>query len=211
MGILIDCPVAASLGAPREACSESVGQIQKGAFQRQYASAGVKNKIVVATTPPAELATWTTLLVASDATKLIVTPPLSAPEMTPGAAITYGGGNETIGGIKQLVGTEPTDVTFNFLKISQATIADLKKFKGEDIALWMFDEYGRTICLADDVITPTELYPIPLAYLFISDKKLGGKSEPDMNMAELQFFPNWSDKLVIVNHDFNPLSALINQ
>ncbi len=76
--------------------------------------------------------------------------------------------------------------------------------------MYLNDEYGRIIALADDVVTPTEIYPIPIASLFVGDKMLGGLEDVDKNTISWKFFPNWSDKLVIITPtDFNALTDLV--
>ena len=79
----------------------------------------------------------------------------------------------------------------------------------ENVGVFLIDENGNIGCLKDG-----EAYePIPIGKLFVGDKKLGGFEEPDSNTIEWSFFPNWSDKLVILKSaemDFNPLTDLAN-
>ena len=78
------------------------------------------------------------------------------------------------------------------------------------LGVFLCDEHGRVIGVADDVDTPTEVYPIPVAGLFVGDKTLGGLEGADMNMISWKFLPNWSDKLVIIKPaDFNSLTDLV--
>lgn len=211
MGLLINCPQSAAISDVEiVACPESVGQIQKAVFQRIFSTGNTKNKLVVATADPKLLASWSPLLAAADGTKVVQTPYIQAPTTEPGAARTYGGGNETLGGIELIIGREPTSFTGNILQVSQKTISDLKKYQGENVGVYLNDEYGRIIALADDVITPTEIYPIPIASLFVGDKMLGGLEDVDKNTISWKFFPNWSDKLVIITPtDFNALTDLV--
>ena len=211
MGLLINCPLGAAISdIDTTICPESSGQIQKSILQRIYASAGVKNKIVVATSDPKLLATWTALLSAADGTKVVQTPYIHAPVTEAGAARTFGGGNETVGGIEIIIGREPTSFTGNFIQVSQKAIAQLKTYQGENVGVYLNDEYGRIIALADDVETPTEIYPIPISAFFVGDKTLGGLEDVDKNMVSWKFNSNWSDKLVIITPtDFNSLTDLV--
>lgn len=211
MGLLCSCPQDASIpNVPINECPESLGQVQKAILQRINSAAGTPNKFVIATANPNVLASWTPLLAASDGTKVVQTPYIQAPTTEPGAARTYGGGNETLGGIELIIGREPTSFTGNILQVSQDTIEALKQYQCENIGVYLVDEYGRIIGLTDDHDTPTEFYPIPLNGFFVGDKMLGGLESPDMNTIQWKFYPNWSDKLHIVTPtDFNALTDLV--
>jgi len=215
MGLLCTCPVSATLASVTiDNCPESIGQIQKLIFQRKFASAGVRNSITIAgITPPDELATWTTLLAAADSTKVIVGPYIQGPTLEAGGPRTFGGGNNTLGGVEVITGREPSTFEAMFHNMSQATIKDLKNFMCEEIAVYMVDEFGRIIGESDDIDNPTLYYPIPIANnsLFVGDKSFGGLEEPDMNMIRFQMLPNWSDDLYIVTPtDFEALTDLAN-
>ena len=98
MGLICDCPLGAALpDVPLSDCPESFGQIQKVLFQRMESTAGKKNEFVELTNSIKELSSWSTLLQASDGTKVVPSPFITAPNNEPGAARTYGGGNETLG------------------------------------------------------------------------------------------------------------------
>lgn len=206
MGLNCGCPAGAHL-ADLEIpdCKESMGQVQKVLIQRVYKSTGVKNTIA----DPTKKASWTTLLSAADGTKVVVSPYIQGPTTEPGAARTFGGGNQTLGGIEIIIGREPTTFSGILYQESQATIATLKEYMCENVGVFLIDENGNIGCLKDG-----EAYePIPIGKLFVGDKKLGGFEEPDSNTIEWSFFPNWSDKLVILKSaemDFNPLTDLAN-
>lgn len=191
-------------------CPEDIGQIQKLVVQRVYASAGTKNKFTIASANPNLLASWTTLLAASDSTKVVQTPYLTNPVVEPGAPRTYGGGNATLGGVEEIVGREATLFTASFLRASQRSIKDLKEIMCETVGVYMIDEYGRIIGISDDIASPTEFYPIPVHGFFVGDKKLGGLEEPDMNELRFYMHPNWSDNLHIVTPtNFDALTELV--
>ena len=105
------CPAAAALpNIPNFTCAESFGQIQKVAFQRLYKSTGEKNSFTT-TAGIGKKASWTPLLSADDDTKVVVSPYIQAPTAEAGAPRTFGGGNETLGGIEEIIGREPTPFT----------------------------------------------------------------------------------------------------
>ena len=210
------CPPATAIPDISTAvCLQDFGQIQKAAFMRQYASAGVKNEFTTTGAGDIKLlASWTAYLAAAAATKVQVTPEIENPVTVPGAAKTVGGGNATLGGITKNRGSEPTSQTYDLNAYNQAIIAELKEFQSEfSLGVFLFNQYGQIGCLTDDIGTPTAYYPIPIAKqtFFIGDKKLGGLDEEDMNLMTWQFMPGWSDYFVVVSPtDFSPLTDLVN-
>jgi hypothetical protein len=209
--MLCTCPLGSEItDIFIDTCPEEVGQIQKILVQRVFSAAGVKNSLTIASANPNVLATWTPLLAASNSTKVVQTPFLTNPVVEPGAPRTFGGGNATLGGVEIIVGREPTQFTAAFLSASQRTIKDLKEIMCETIGVYLIDEYGRIIGISNDIANPTIFYPIPVHGFFVGDKKLGGLEEPDMNMIQFSFYPNWSDNLHIVTPtNFDALTALV--
>lgn len=208
------CPAAAALpNIPNFTCAESFGQIQKVAFQRLYKSAGGKNSFTTAA-GIGKLASWSPLLAAEDDTKIVISPYIQAPTAEAGAPRTFGGGNETLGGIEEIIGREPTPFTGVVRKMPQSLIKALKELQCEsdsqNLGVYLFDENGSIGALQDQT-TATTYYPIPIRSLFIGDKTLGGLEAPDSNAVQWSFLPNWSDDLVILTpEDFNPLTDLKN-
>lgn len=208
------CPAAAALpNIPNCTCAESFGQIQKVAFQRLYKSTGGRNSFTTAAGIGLK-ASWTPLLSADDDTKIVVSPYIQAPTAEAGAPRTFGGGNETLGGIEENIGREPTPFTGVMRKIPQKIIKAMKELQCEsdtlNLGIYLFDENGAIGALQDET-TATTYYPIPIRSLFFSDKTLGGLEAPDSNNVQWSFLPNWSDDLVIVApEDFNPLTDLRN-
>lgn len=196
---------------PASNCPESFGQIQKVAFQRLYKSTGEKNSFKT-DAGIEKKASWTPLLSADDDTKIVISPYIQAPTAEAGAARTFGGGNETLGGVEEIVGREPTPFTGVMRKLPQKIIKALKELQceswGDNLGVYLFDENGA-IGAIQDAKTATTHYPIPIRSLFIGDKTLGGYEAPDSNNIQWAFLPNWSDDLaIIVPEDFNPLTDL---
>lgn len=212
MGLLCQCPAATAISdITIGACTQSIGQIQKLVFQRKLNDSDVVNSFTIATTNPNVLATWTTVLTAADSTKAVQTPFIQGPTIEVGAPRTFGGGNQTLGGVEVITGREPTTFTAMFHNLDQLTIDQLKDYQCEKVSVFMIDEHGRIIGIADDLSSPTTFKGIPIAdnSLFIGDLGLGGLEEPDMNEIRFQFLPNWSDKLYIVTPtDFDALTDL---
>lgn len=210
MGLNCGCPAGAHIADLEIAdCKESLGQVQKVAFQRVYKTAGELNVVEDAT----KKASFASLFSAADGTKMTVSPYIQGPTTEPGAARTFGGGNQTLGGIEITIGREPTTFAGVIYQESQKTIKQLKQYMCENVGVWLIDENGNIGCLVDDHDNPTKFMPIPIGKLFIGDKKLGGFEEPDSNSIEWSFFPNWSDNLHIIKReelDFNPLTDWVN-
>lgn len=210
--MICKCPAGTALpDIPVSNCPESFGQIQKVAFQRLYKSTGEKNSFKT-DAGIEKKASWTPLLSADDDTKIVISPYIQAPTAEAGAAITFGGGNETLGGVEEIVGREPTPFTGVMRKLPQKIIKALKELQceswGDNLGVYLFDENGA-IGAIQDAKTATTHYPIPIRSLFISDKTLGGYEAPDSNNIQWAFLPNWSDDLaIIVPEDFNPLTDL---
>ena len=209
--MICKCPAAAALpDIPAITCAETFGQIQKVAFQRLTKADGTKNSFTSAAAITL-LASWTPKLSAADGTKIVVSPYIQAPTAEAGAARTFGGGNETLGGVEDIIGREPTPFTGVIRKAPQSVIKALKELQceswGDDLGIFLFDENGAIGAIKDEVTTGT-YYPIPIRSLFIGDKTLGGLEAPDNNAIQWSFLPNWSDDLAIVAPDFNPLTDL---
>lgn len=210
MGLVCDCPLASALpSVPLNDCPESFGQIQKVIFQRIEKATGEKNEFG-SDAAITKKSSWAALLAADDGTKVVPSPYITNPATEPGAARTYGGGNETLGGIEINIGREPTTFSGILLQEHTDTIKELKKLQCEGaLGVYLIDENGEIGALADDPTTPTKHYPIPIYGLFIGDRNLGGLEAPDSNSIEWKFVPNWSDNLVRVKpEDFNALTDL---
>lgn len=208
--MICKCPAGAALPeVPAIKCSESFGQVQKVAFQRLIKEGGGKNSFTNEKTIM-ELASWETMLSATDSTKIVVSPYIQAPTAEAGAARTFGGGNETLGGVEEIIGREPTPFTGVIRKAPQEVIKALKKMQceswGNNLGIFIFDENGTIGAIKG--ATNDTFYPIPIRSLFIGDKTLGGLEAPDSNAIQWTFLPNWSDDLAIVVPSFNPLTDL---
>lgn len=213
MSLTCQCPAATSLTTiPAVACGENFGQIQKVAFQRLRKADGSRNSFTTAASILLK-ASWTALLSAEDGSKVVVSPYIEAPTSEPGAVRTYGGGNETLGGIEEVLGAEPTAFSAVLRRMPQNVIKIMKELSCEsnagNLGVYLFNDNGQIEAIQDPE-TATTYYPIPIRSFFVSDKGHGGLENPDSNNISWQFAPNYSDDLKIITPtDFNPLTDLV--
>ena len=220
MSMICSCPASSALTTiPVVQCSENFGQIQKIAFQRLTLADGTKNSFAATgtgtTTPTITLkASWTPLISASNSTsaKIVLSPFINNPTSEPGAARTFGGGNESLGGIEEILGAEPTAFSAVLRRMPQDVIKAMKGLMCEaaagNLGVYLFNENGQIEAI-QDTAEPNTYDPIPIRSLFISDKGHGGLENPDTNNISFSFAPNYSDNLKIVTPtDFNPLDLV---
>lgn len=205
---MCSCPAGAALPAvPNASCPQDFGQVQKIIFQRIFKTAGTKNSFTQSATIK-QLSSWTSLFAASDGTKCVITPYVEAPTSDGGDAITFGGGNDTVGGTTKVIGRNPVNMSFVIRQMTQDVIKALKGLQCEDeLGVYLVNGDGQILAIssADNVYTP-----IPIRSLFISDLKLMGLDNPDENALSFSFLPNWSDDVKVVAPEFNPLTDLSN-
>lgn len=208
---LCSCPASSALASiPSVSCPESFGQIQKVIFQRLQKTPGVDNSFT-GTNQIGKLASWTPLLTASDGTKVVVSPFINAPTDGGGDAITFGSGNDVLGGVAEVIGSNPVTFSAVIRHCPQEAIAALKALicesRSNNLGVYLVSENGQIECLKDG-----EAYkPIPVQSFFVGDKIHGGFDAYDSNSISWSYPPNYSDKLTIVTPEFNPLSALVTE
>lgn len=209
--MICKCPAATALTSiPAVTCTETFGQIQKIAFQR-LKSSGTDNAFATgeAANSIQLLASWTSRTSANDSTKIVVSPYIQAPTQEANAPRTFGGGNDTLGGIEIIVGREPNNFTAVFRGVPQSTIKVIKELECEaaagNLGVYLFNESG----LIEGLKVGDDAKPIPILSLFVSDKAHGGLDALDYNNIQFSFMPNYSDDLTIFTPtDFNPLTDL---
>ena len=205
---MCSCPAGAALPQiPNASCPQDWGQTQKIIFQRIFKTAGTKNSFTQ-TTSIKQLSSWTALFSASDGTKCVITPYVEAPTSDGGDAITFGGGNDTVGGTTKVIGRNPVNMSFVMRQMTQDVIKALKGLQCEDeLGVYLVNGDGQILAVSSK---DNEYTPIPIRSLFISDLKLMGLDNPDENSLSFSFLPNWSDDAKVVTPDFNPLTDLSN-
>ena len=207
---MCSCPAGAALPqVPNASCPQDFGQTQKIIFQRIFKTAGTKNSFTQSASIK-QLSSWSALFSASDGTKCVITPYVEAPTADGGDAITFGGGNDTVGGTTKVIGRNPVNMSFVIRQMTQDVIKALKGLQCEDeLGVYLVNGDGQILAISSAENTYT---PIPIRSLFISDLKLMGLDNPDENALSFSFLPNWSDDAKVVTPtDFNPLTDLSNQ
>lgn len=203
------CPAATAIPAiTKMTCAQDFGQIQKIAFQRIYSSGTTRNSFT-SSNDIKLLASWQAFMSATAGTKIAVTPYVENPTSDGGDAITFGGGNATLGGITKTIGRNPVNMTFALRQFPQSIIKELKKLQCEvGLGVYLFNADGQ-ILAEQDQTTATTYYPIAIQNLFVGDLMLNGLENPDENALSFAFAPNYSDNLAVVTPtDFNPLLDL---
>lgn len=214
------CPAAAALSTiPNAACAESFGQIQKVAFMRLKKADGTINSFVDgSTTGINKLAAWTAKMALTDGGKAVISPYIQAPTNEAGEPRTFGGGNDTLGGVEMIIGRNPSNFTGVMRAVPQSIIKIMKELQceaqGDNLGVFLFDENGNIEAIKKsetvESVTTVSYLPIPIRSLFIGDKSHGGLEAPDNNGIQWSFLPNYSDDLAIVApDDFNPLTDLV--
>lgn len=117
MSLTSSCPLPAALvSVPESSCPFRLDQIAKVAFQ-QIQSSGYMTETTVLLK-----ATWTALLAAIDATKVVLSPPINN-LVIPVSQLASEGGNDntTLGGVRNVKGLQMITITGQLLNISDAT------------------------------------------------------------------------------------------
>lgn len=209
---ICSCPLGASLPSVPNAggCPQDFSQCAKIVFQRIFKSGTTKNSFTT-TAAIGTLASWTANFAADDGSKMVITPYVEAPSTDGGDAITFGGGNDTLGGVTRVIGRNPVNFSASIRQCPQDVIKGLKALQCEgELGVFLINVDGQIMGLQDET-TATTYYPIPITNLFVGDLMLMGLDTPDENPLSFSFKPNWSDNAAIVTPSFNPLTDLENE
>lgn len=208
--ILSSCPPGAQIGdvyIPSPLCAFNAAQIQKFIVQRKYSTGTTRNTLTYANA--ALLASWTTLLTATNATKVQVSPELANPTLEPGDVEEYGSGNEVPDGVPIITGEGPSAFNATFLQAHPASITSMRNWQSEDIGIWFINQHGQIICDSDNAQSPTNVYPINARSFFVGSRSFGGHTEPDKNALRIMLPAGWDENLVLVTpSDFSALIDL---
>lgn len=183
-------------------CPQRMGQIQKLIFMRRSSKAAFGEDAA-----PTKLASWTPLLTASDATKVIVTPYVNNPELTAGEPLTTGGGNASLNGAEKVNGAAAATFTGVFENMNQTTIAQLKQLRCEDMAVAFITQDGRI--WMEKLDSGYNFMPILPSTYHVGSLTGGKFGEEDQNSIQFALEPDYSDKMQPVDTEFNALLDLV--
>lgn len=209
---LCNCPASAALTSiPSVTCPESFGQIQKVVFQRLKDGDGNLNGFTTAKAITAK-ASWTELTSANDGKKAVVSPFINAPTDGGGDPITYGSGNDVLGGMSEIIGSNPVTFSAVIRHAPQSVIKVMKELiceaRGNNLGVYLISENGQIEAIKG--AQEGEYHPIPINSLFVGDKIHGNFDQYDSNTIQWAYKPNYSDNLEIVTPaaGFDPLTDL---
>ena len=156
------------------------------------------------------LANWQARMTAADSTKIVISPYIYSPTQESGAARTFGGGNDSLNGVEEIIGREPSTFSASLRNVPQSIAKVLKSLQCENVGVYLIDGNGNVEALGIvDENNNEWIMPIPIKAFFVGDKKHGGIDAPDANVIQWSFVPNYSDYIKIFNVDtFNVLSDL---
>ena len=202
------CPKGAALTEiPADAdCPTNLEQVQKFVFQRkgyQFQAAGDP------ATDPSKKADWLALLAAVGDTKAVATPLIGGdPVITPGEPITSGGGgNDTLNGVEEVNGVNPSIFTGNFKSLASATKRAMTDLGCEDLVVYFVNQYNQ---IAANEISEGVFEGFPISNFFISDRGNNGFGTKDTFAFRFSLAPRWDDYLVLITPEagFRPLVDL---
>lgn len=201
-----NCPAPTSLTEiVAEVCGVDLKQIQRLGFQRTgtiFDPAGTPANDIL------ELSAWQALMTATDDTKIVVTPLIGAdPTIEAGESITVGGGdNSTLNGIEEVEGVNPASFSCMFKSLSSVVEKAMKALNCEkNLTVYLFLQGGR-IAVVD--LTTSQYQGFHIQSLFVSDRNNAGFGTKDTVSLSFELTAGYSDDLVIIKPNFNPLTDL---
>jgi hypothetical protein len=205
MDPLFVCPPPASLATiPNQTCPERYDQIVKFFFQRKQATPSFTSATILIA------ATWTPLLTATDATK-IVDSPLVPNVVIPAGEVLKEGGNDntTINGIPRLAGRGFVGVTANLTDTEAAVRTAMRALASEsalqpgftNLWVYMVNRFGQIIAGSDG--SGIDVYNV-----MVGDVGTEGLNKNNTNNLSFDLAPGWSDNVKVFQPTapFNPMN-----
>lgn len=201
-----NCPQTSTLvEIIAETCGVDLKQIQKLGFQRRGflfdAGAVVPNDIL-------ELSSWQAFTTAIDDSKIVITPLIGGdPAIEAGEAITTGGGdNSTLNGVEEVEGVNPSSFGCVFKSLSSAVEKQMKALICEkNLVVYLFLQGGK---IAVVQVSTGVNQGFNVQSVFVSDRSNAGFGTKDTVTMSFQLEEGYSDNLIIVKPNFNPLTEL---
>lgn len=148
---------------------------------------------------------WTAQLVATDDSKIVITPLLYNPIITAGEVETFGGANETPFGIPINVGVSASTFTASFTGITPAQEKALKQIAcHSDLEAYFFNQNGEIIYRKTST---GEIKGFDIYSFFVGSRTNNGYNTLDTNSVTFSLMSNWSTEIEIVKPvSWNPLN-----
>jgi len=202
------CPKATSLTTiTAAACGLDLGQIQRMAFQRlgyQFDDTDDATNIL-------KKAAWDALKIATDDTKVVITPMIGGdPIIDAGDAITSGGGdNSTLDGVEEVTGVNPGSFSCVFKSMAPANEREMKTLICEGrMKVYFFLQGGKIACWEVVPGTAGDYQGFNADNVFLGDRNNAGFGAKDTNAFSFQLPAGYSNNLVILTPEFNPLTDI---
>lgn len=200
-----DCPQPTALTEiPASDCPFDLRQVQKVVFQRIGNKFDAVNDIQLQ-------ATWDALKTAIDSTKVVVSPFVGGnPLITPGGAITEGGGdNSTLNGEETVTGSNPSLFTADFKSLTPEQEVALKKLICEKRLQVYFLNEENKIIVNTEGMGAGEYTGFPISAYYFGDRDNQGFGKQDMHKMRFSLKAGWSENIAKISAtDFSPLVDL---
>jgi len=218
-----DCPLPATMqDISAITCAQRWDQITMLAFQRIQSTPSFDDSSTLIT----EVANWTALKAASDATKVIVTPILDSLVIPQSETQEEGGNdNSTPNGIPIYLGESVINVTLQFRNLPAQSIAELRKLVAESLNgpggpqvwVYMFTKNGKVIGNSSTTkgnVDKTGAYAdsgIPIYNFRLGSLGTEGFNQDNKSPASFYMEELWDENWVVATPtDFTPQIDLKN-
>ena len=212
MGLICECPLGTLPNQIDLTCATDLDQIVRIAFQKPQATPSF-----VTATPITDADTWTTLLAASDDTKVVLSP-ATANLVIPSSEAVYVGenSNESINGLGYYLGEQNIRVTGEISSASQLVIdalSDLACYSDVSLGASQLTAYffirrikgvSRVVAKGSDVAG--DYVGFQIFNFRVSSVGSEGYQTKSKYMFSFDMQPDEWKKMELVSTDFNPLS-----
>jgi hypothetical protein len=192
------CPPLSEIeDIPQGGCPENIGQIVRLIFIRRG------NPIAATAAAAALLATYTAALAAVGDGKIQVSPGLlEALVIPPAEPITEGGDDNSTPLGRQIVVGESTIIVESMIRnVPSASIAVMRKYRCEDLALGFVNEFGEIGFNKQGL----EMHGFPVHAFYAGSKGNDGKNTQDKGKIRFGMDADWRDSIVLIKPtDFDP-------
>lgn len=204
--MLTVCPLPAALTAiTAAACPVAFDQIVQILFQQRQ-SAAPFTSVTIKT-----LATWTPLLAASDATKVVKSPIFAEMVIPQSEALLQGGNdNTTFNGIPVYGGEGSVQVTAQIANLPSAQKSQLRALVpfalASSVGVSQLTAYFVT---KDGNIIHNNGKGFPIYNFTVSSVGSEGFNAPNKTRIGFSLEPNWDDAAEVADPSFDPLTELV--